>query len=109
MGAGGIQTLLCGPSPCVLSLFHQVSKCVDLTLAGAGGTRLQSKLPSDPGRYWGAQTQRSLQNFDIGGEAERMPEPIIRAFGILKKCAAKVLPEGIIAQQGVIIAVTSGS
>lgn len=41
-------------------------------------------------RLWGAQTQRSLQNFDIGGERDRMPEPIIRAFGILKKCAAKV-------------------
>ncbi|KAF4391350.1 hypothetical protein G4B88_016660, partial [Cannabis sativa] len=39
---------------------------------------------------WGAQTQRSLQNFDIGGERERMPEPIVRAFGTLKKCAAKV-------------------
>ena len=42
-------------------------------------------------RLWGAQTQRSLQNFDIGGEREQMPEPIIRAFGILKKCAAKVV------------------
>ena len=41
-------------------------------------------------RLWGAQTQRSLQNFDIGGERERMPEPIVRAFGILKQCAAKV-------------------
>lgn len=41
-------------------------------------------------RLWGAQTQRSLQNFDIGGEREQMPEPIIRAFGVLKKCAAKV-------------------
>jgi fumarate hydratase class II len=41
-------------------------------------------------RLWGAQTQRSLQNFDIGGERERMPVPIIRAFGVLKKCAAKV-------------------
>ncbi|CAN1751296.1 Fumarate hydratase 1, mitochondrial [Linum perenne] len=46
------------------------------------------QVPSD--KLWGAQTQRSLQNFDIGGERERMPEPIIRAFGILKKCAAKV-------------------
>ncbi|KAA3471412.1 fumarate hydratase 1, mitochondrial-like [Gossypium australe] len=45
-------------------------------------------VPSD--KLWGAQTQRSLQNFDIGGERERMPEPIIRAFGVLKKCAAKV-------------------
>ncbi|PKA58401.1 Fumarate hydratase 2, chloroplastic [Apostasia shenzhenica] len=41
-------------------------------------------------RLWGAQTQRSLQNFDIGGSREKMPEPIVRAFGILKKCAAKV-------------------
>lgn len=41
-------------------------------------------------RLWGAQTQRSLQNFDIGGDRERMPAPIIRAFGILKRCAAKV-------------------
>ncbi|CAI0406842.1 unnamed protein product [Linum tenue] len=46
------------------------------------------QVPSD--KLWGAQTQRSLQNFDIGGERERMPEPIVRAFGILKKCAAKV-------------------
>jgi len=39
-------------------------------------------------RYWGAQTQRSLQNFKIGGE--RMPEPMVRALGIVKKAAAKV-------------------
>ncbi|KAH0638105.1 hypothetical protein KY289_038020 [Solanum tuberosum] len=45
-------------------------------------------VPSD--KLWGAQTQRSLQNFEIGGDRERMPEPIIRAFGIIKKCAAKV-------------------
>lgn len=46
------------------------------------------QVPND--KLWGAQTQRSLQNFDIGGERERMPVPIIRAFGVLKKCAAKV-------------------
>ncbi|XP_034708273.1 fumarate hydratase 1, mitochondrial-like isoform X2 [Vitis riparia] len=45
-------------------------------------------VPAD--KLWGAQTQRSLQNFEIGGKSERMPEPIIQAFGILKKCAAKV-------------------
>ncbi len=37
-------------------------------------------------RYWGAQTQRSLQNFKIGGEL--MPAPLIRALGIQKKAAA---------------------
>lgn len=39
-------------------------------------------------RYWAAQTQRSLQNFKIGGPAERMPIEVIRAFAILKKAAA---------------------
>ncbi|MCP4570647.1 MAG: class II fumarate hydratase [FCB group bacterium] len=37
-------------------------------------------------RYWGAQTQRSFENFKIG--YDRMPREIIRAFGILKKGAA---------------------
>ena len=39
-------------------------------------------------RYWGAQTQRSLENFRIGHE--RMPIEIIHAFGVLKKAAARV-------------------
>lgn len=38
--------------------------------------------------YWGAQTQRSLQNFEIG--TETMPLPVIRAFGIQKRSAAVV-------------------
>ncbi|KAF8481150.1 fumarate hydratase [Russula ochroleuca] len=46
------------------------------------------QVPSD--RYWGAQTQRSLQNFDIGGPTERLPEPLIKAFGVLKKAASVV-------------------
>jgi fumarate hydratase class II len=37
-------------------------------------------------RYWGAQTQRSLENFKIGGH--RFGRPMIRAFGIVKKAAA---------------------
>ncbi|KCV68343.1 fumarate hydratase, mitochondrial [Fonticula alba] len=41
-------------------------------------------------KYWGAQTQRSLKNFDIGGPSERMPAPLIKAFGVLKKSAAVV-------------------
>ncbi|MCM8733924.1 class II fumarate hydratase [Azospirillum sp. A1-3] len=41
-------------------------------------------VPAD--RYWGAQTQRSLQNFRIGGE--RMPLPLVRALGIQKRAAA---------------------
>ena len=42
------------------------------------------EVPAD--RYWGAQTQRSLQNFRIGGE--KMPVPLVRAFGIQKKASA---------------------
>ena len=67
-------------------------------------------MPAD--RYWGAQTQRyvpvselvshigiltpavrSLQNFDIGGPAERLPPPLIKAFGVVKKAAAIVNTE----------------
>lgn len=39
-------------------------------------------------RYWGAQTQRSLENFKIGGE--RFPREMIRALGIVKQSAAEV-------------------
>jgi len=39
-------------------------------------------------RYWGAQTQRSLTNFRIG--VEKMPVPLVRAFGIVKLAAAEV-------------------
>lgn len=42
-------------------------------------------VPDD--RYWGAQTARSLMNFDIGNDL--MPREVIRAFGILKKAAAR--------------------
>ena len=47
------------------------------------------EVPAD--RYWGAQTQRSLQNFKIG--ADRMPPPLIRAYGIVKKAAAIINAE----------------
>jgi fumarate hydratase, class II len=50
-------------------------------------------------RYWGAQTQRSLGNFKIGGQ--KMPEPLVRALGIQKLASARtnhalgVLPDDI--------------
>jgi fumarate hydratase class II len=43
------------------------------------------EVPSD--RLWGAQTQRSRENFKIG--LDRFPREMIRALGVLKKCAAK--------------------
>lgn len=42
------------------------------------------EVPGD--KYWGAQTQRSLENFKIG--YEKMPKQLLRALGILKKAAA---------------------
>ena len=59
-------------------------------MAAAKDTRTETdsmgeiEVPSD--RYWGAQTQRSLENFRIG--SERMPAPMIRALGIQKKASA---------------------
>ena len=44
------------------------------------------QVPAD--RYWGAQTQRSIENFPIGVGYETMPREIIHAFGLLKKAAA---------------------
>ena len=45
------------------------------------------KVPKD--RLWGAQTQRSLQNFKIGGMSERMPIELIHALALVKKSAAR--------------------
>lgn len=60
----------------------------------AAATRTESdafgeiQVPAD--KYWGAQTERSLENFRINQPQDRMPPPIIKAFGILKGAAAKV-------------------
>ena len=45
------------------------------------------KVPAD--KYWGAQTERSHENFPIGVGIETMPKEIVHAFGILKKAAAQ--------------------
>ena len=45
----------------------------------------EMQIPAD--RYWGAQTERSRQNFPIGVGIETMPAEIIKAFGILKAAA----------------------
>ncbi len=54
------------------------------------------KVPAD--KYWAAQTQRSLENFKIGNQT--MPIEIIKAFGVLKKCAAMTNAElGVLSQE----------
>ena len=53
------------------------------------------KVPANV--YWGAQTHRSFENFKIGNQ--HMPIEIIRAFGVLKKCAAQTNCElGVLAE-----------
>ncbi|MDR0596742.1 MAG: class II fumarate hydratase [Clostridiales Family XIII bacterium] len=67
-----------------------MEKNTQKTADGAAAYRIEAdtmgevRVPAD--RLWGAQTQRSFENFRIGGE--RMPTDIVRAFGILKKAAA---------------------
>jgi len=56
----------------------------------SGKTRIETdsfgSITVPAAKYWGAQTQRSLENFDIGDE--RLPLPLIRALGRVKCCAA---------------------
>lgn len=74
------------------SLMHNISFTYSRSLSTAFREERDTfgpiNVPAD--KLWGAQTQRSLQNFEIGGEREQMPEQIIQSFGVLKKCAAKV-------------------
>ncbi|HSY60841.1 MAG TPA: lyase family protein, partial [Cytophaga sp.] len=45
------------------------------------------EVPAD--KYWGAQTQRSIDNFKIGSTSTQMPLELIYAFAVLKKAAAQ--------------------
>lgn len=64
------------------------------TAFGMANTRAETDafgeihVPGD--KYWGAQTERSLENFRINQPQDRMPPPIVKAFGILKGAAATV-------------------
>lgn len=71
--------------PSVISKYHLMS---------TGVLRLRGARELNPFLLFSSShslvTYRSLKNFDIGGERERMPEPLIKAFGVLKKAAAQV-------------------
>ena len=71
----------------------QVPKILDLPIGlDAPGMRREFdslgdvEVPAD--RYWGAQTQRSLEHFNIG--RDRMPKEVYHAYGHVKKAAAVV-------------------
>merc|ERR1711931_200338 len=63
-------------------------------MASKDGVRIEAdtfgELEVPNSKYYGAQTVRSVMNFPIGGPSERMPLPVIKAFGVLKKAAAQV-------------------
>ncbi|MBV9450623.1 MAG: class II fumarate hydratase [Streptosporangiaceae bacterium] len=72
---------------------EQAPRILDVPIGlDAAGTRRESdslgtvEVPAD--RYWGAQTQRSLEHFSIGND--RMPKEIYHAYGYVKKAAAVV-------------------
>src|ERR1700750_2999008 len=64
----------------------------DMTANSQGRVRVEEdalgRVEVSAGHLWGAQTERSHRNFPIGTERYRWDRPVIRALGILKKCAA---------------------
>lgn len=73
---------------------HPTMKDIAIGL-DANGTRREfdsmGNVDVPANRYWGAQTQRSLQHFSIGGD--RMPKQVYHAYGIVKKASALVNAE----------------
>jgi len=76
------------------------------------------KVPA--ARYWGAQTQRSIQNFEIDTQESMMPRPLISALGLVKRAAAvasrvplekidKRIPDAIIKAANEVIQVEEGN
>ena len=63
-------------------------------MASKTGTRVETDtmgaMTVKADRYWGAQTQRSIENFAIGEPSERMPMQVVKALGLIKKAAANV-------------------
>src|SRR6201988_5496564 len=95
-GAGGRRSVAgVSSSACVLMSSNR-GAFVIICPADKGRTMAKTRTETDTfgpidvpvEKYWGAQTHRSLQNFRIG--EERMPLPLIRALGLVKRAAADV-------------------
>src|SRR3546814_19129759 len=56
-------------------------------------TESMGEIKGPAAHYWGAQTQRSIQNFPIGVDRFKWQPPVIHALGILKKAAAQANAE----------------
>ncbi|KAL6410418.1 fumarate hydratase [Ilyonectria robusta] len=72
----------------------RLARAIHSTSSRMSATRTESdafgEVQVAADRYWGAQTERSLENFKINQPQDRMPPPIVKAFGILKGAAATV-------------------
>lgn len=97
LASAAIVTMHSGLGQSLVSASEE-NTAADAALSADGGTdeveyRIEKdtmgemKVPAD--RYWGAQTQRSRENFQIGVGIETMPHEIIVAFGLLKQAAAR--------------------
>ncbi|KAG6004648.1 hypothetical protein E4U21_000872 [Claviceps maximensis] len=76
-----------GTSTCLRSMHSTARNMTEATRTESDAFG-EIQVPAD--RYWGAQTERSLENFRINQPQDRMPPPIVKAFGILKGAAATV-------------------
>ena len=87
-------------TPGVLSSIRPDASTLDAAAAAAIAS-LPSRMESDsfgslsipPGSLWGAQTQRSIENFPIGGRESRMPIEVVYAQCLIKKCCAEYWSE----------------
>merc|ERR1712241_492753 len=94
--AATTQGILLRASPLFRSILSKQIGCrgIASTARMMAGVRVESdtmgeiEVPSD--KYYGAQTARSIMNFPIGDENEKMPGAVVKAFGVLKKAAAEV-------------------
>ncbi|KLU83214.1 fumarate hydratase, partial [Magnaporthiopsis poae ATCC 64411] len=94
----GLRSHLSPTTPSSYTTFTRLFHSTPATMAGndssSKATRTETdafgavQVPAD--KYWGAQTERSLENFRINQPQDRMPPPIVRALGILKGAAATV-------------------
>ena len=89
---------LLSTSKSTLPLQNVLKRSLTMTTPVLAGHRIEKdtfgelQVPNE--KYYGAQTLRSVMNFPIGDRtAERMPLPVIKAFGVLKKASAIVNKE----------------
>ena len=83
-------TLRANQSAASLNTFRTFTTSRKMSAKTRTETDAFGPLEVDASKYWGCQTERSLGNFRINQPQDRMPPPLVKAFGILKGAAATV-------------------